>query len=168
MNRPEKSEYAAYFENYIKLVDTGSLTEILQKNKEEMMAFLASLPTDKLDFAYAEGKWTLRQVLQHVADTERVMTYRALTFGRGDTTELPGYDQDVWALHSNSLQSKAQLTHEFVTVRDATISLFNNFDEQQLLNEGVGNRNKVSVRALAYIIAGHQIHHLTILKERYL
>ena len=127
------------------------------------------MPEGTLLYRYAEGKWTIKEVLVHIIDDERIYAYRALRFARNDKTELPGFDQDPYAFYSNAnVRSIESIIEEYEAVRMSTITLFNGFSDDVMLRSGVANNNEVTVRALGYHIAGHELHHLNILKNRYL
>ncbi|HLN97398.1 MAG TPA: DinB family protein [Pyrinomonadaceae bacterium] len=168
--KPEKDEYAPYTISYIGLLpEDGLVLRHLQDNLKTTGAFFRFLPTEKLTYRYAEGKWTVKEILAHVIDDERIYSYRALRFARNDTTELPGFDQDAYAIYSGANERAIEdLLQEFATVRNATVSLFESFDEKALLRKGVASGNIISVRAAAYHIAGHELRHLNVIKERYL
>ena len=166
-----KNEYASYFEQYIQLVikDDKSILQNMQDSQIEFDTILRNLPQEKHEFAYADGKWTLKEVIQHCIDTERVFCYRALCFARNDSTSLPGFDQDIFVANGNANQlNYADLLDEMQTLRKSTIQLYKSFSEEALLRIGVASGNKMSVRALGYLFSGHQLHHLNIVKERYL
>jgi len=130
---------------------------------------MKSIPEDKLYYRYDEGKWTIKEILVHIIDDERIYAYRALRFARKDSTELAGFDQENYAVNSGAnKRSIESILHEFETVRKATISLFESFTDEALTSSGIANGNKVSVRALGYHIAGHEKHHVNIIRERYL
>ena len=164
-----KSEYTSYFEQYIKLVTNNtSIIENLETSQKEFDDFLRKLSKDKHDFSYAEGKWTLKELIQHIIDTERIFCYRALCFARNDKTELPGFDQDIFVDNDNANQRNYyDLLDEMETLRKSTIQLFKSFSDQALLRIGVASGNSISVRALGFLFSGHQLHHLNIVKERY-
>jgi hypothetical protein len=123
---------------------------------------------DKYDYRYAEGKWTIKDIIQHLIDTERVFSYRALRFARKDSTELPGYDENLYADTANGSERKLQeMLTELALVRQSTIMLFKSFSAESLLYTGIASNNVASVRALGFIIIGHQNHHMKIFKERY-
>lgn len=167
--KPNADEYAAYTINYIKLVPDDNLLRHLADNLKATVEFVLGLPADKLAYRYAPGKWTIREVMQHVADTERIFAYRALCFARADKTALQGFDENFYAANSAANERDIKsIMREFVAVRNATISLFDGFDEKVLTRIGTANNNPTSVRALAYQIAGHESHHVNIIKERYL
>ena len=166
-----KNEYAPYFEQYMQLVtkEGKSIIENMQDSQIEFDTILRNLPEEKHNFCYAEGKWTLKELIQHSIDTERVFCYRALCFARNDKTSLPGFDQDIFVDNGNANQLKyTDLLDEMETLRKSTIQLYKSFSEEALLRIGVASGNKMSVRALGYLFSGHQMHHLNIVKERYL
>ncbi|HEX8888948.1 MAG TPA: DinB family protein [Pyrinomonadaceae bacterium] len=170
IEKPAPSEYAPYADRYISLLpDDGLVLKHMKENLKATREFILSLPAEKLNFRYAEGKWTIKEILVHLSDDERIYTYRALRFARHDLTELPGFEQDDYALHSNAnARPVSKILSEFATVRRATISLFNELDDEALMRTGVADGTRVSVRALAYHIAGHELRHVRIIKERYL
>ena len=169
IDRPDGSEYASFYAKYIALVPDGDLVATLETQDQEFRAFVAGLPAEKADFAYAPGKWTVKQMLRHIADAERVFCYRMLSFSRGDQTELPGFDENTWAQHSAVAErSLAELSQELSAVRGATLAMLRNLPVEAPTRRGTANGAEITVRALAWIIAGHQRHHLKILKERYL
>ncbi len=170
ISKPLEGEYAPYASMYIGLLPgDGLILKHLKDNLVTNTDFILSLPEEKLTYRYAEGKWTIKEILVHVADDERIYAYRALRFARNDKTELPGFEQDDYALHSGANERRIEdILEEFATVRNATISLFNSFDDEACQRTGVANGSTVSVRALAYHIAGHELRHINIIKERYL
>jgi uncharacterized damage-inducible protein DinB len=170
IEKPEEAEYAPYAIQYIWLLaDDGLALDYLQKNFESTRAFLLSLPEDKLLYRYAADKWTIKEIVSHIADEERIYTYRALRFARNDTTELPGFDQDVYARYSGANQRTIDdLLDELATVRAATLSFFNGIRDETLTRAGVASGNLMSVRAIAYHIAGHELRHVNIIRERYI
>lgn len=170
IEKPKEGEYATYTIMYIGLLpDDGLLLKHLQDNLQATKNFILSLPVEKLAYRYAEGKWTIKEILVHISDDERIYAYRALRFARNDKTELPGFEQDDYARYAGANErSLDDILEEMTTVRNATISLFNSFDGEALTRAGVANGNIMSVRAAAYHIAGHELHHINIIKERYL
>ena len=168
--KPVTGEYAPYTIMYIGLLpDDGLILKHLEDNQRATAEFLRTLPEDTLTYRYAEGKWTIKEILAHLIDDERIYAYRALRFARNDQTELPGFEQDDYALESGAnKRSLDELLEEFAVVRKSTIALFNSFDEHVLCRSGVASGNVMSVRAAAYHIAGHELRHLKIVKERYL
>ena len=166
-----KTEYHSYFEQYIQLVskDDKSIIENLINSQKNFDTLLRNVPKEKHNFSYAKGKWTLKELIQHIIDTERVFCYRALCFARNDNTSLPGFDQDVFVEHGNANElDYFDLLDEMVVLRKSTIQLFKSFSKEALLRTGISSGNKISVRALGYLFSGHQLHHINIIKERYL
>ena len=166
-----KNEYAPYFEQYIQLVtkENTSIIENLEKSQNNFESLLRDLPKEKHDFSYAEGKWTLKELIQHIIDTERIFCYRALCFARNDKTSLPGFDQDIFVDNDTANERDYyDLLDEMSTLRKSSIQLYKSFSKEALLRIGVASENKMSVRALGYLFSGHQIHHLNVVKERYL
>jgi uncharacterized damage-inducible protein DinB len=170
IEKPKEGEYAPYAIMYIGLLpDDGLVLKHLRDNLEATKKFILALPAEKLAYRYAEGKWTIKEILVHISDDERIYAYRALRFARNDKTELPGFEQDDYARYSRANERDLDdILEELTTVRNATISLFNSFDNDALTRAGVANGHVMSVRAAAYHIAGHELHHINIIKERYL
>jgi len=166
--RPQKSDYAPYYETYIGLVKGDNIVSALETIHSATQTFLKTIPAEKSNFRYAPGKWSVKQVLLHITDCERVFNYRALSIARGDTISLPGFDENTWA--ANSAPEKRTITdvaEEFSLVRQNTIHLFKTFDDEMVSRRGIANNNPVTVLALGYMIAGHEIHHINVMKERY-
>jgi uncharacterized damage-inducible protein DinB len=170
IEKPGDSEYPAYAHIYIDLLpDDGLILNHLEDNLAGTMRLIRSIPEDRLLHRYAEGKWTIKEILGHVVDDERIYLYRGLRFARNDSTELPGFEQDRYAQYSGANQREiGDLLEEFTVVRQSTIAFFNSLDDAALMRTGVADGNRVSVRALAYHIAGHELRHRNIIKERYL
>jgi uncharacterized damage-inducible protein DinB len=170
IEKPCEDEFAPETIMYIGLLpNDGLVLEHLQDNLTTTTDLLLSLPEEKLTYRYAAGKWTIKEILAHLSDDERIYAYRALRFARNDKTELPGFDQDDYTRYSGANQrSLNDLLQEFATVRAATISLFAGFDSDALLRVGVADGRVMSVRAAAYHLAGHEMRHVNIIKERYL
>jgi hypothetical protein len=168
MNRPEASEYADYYANYIAKVPGSDVLSILESQRLQMLQLFAGRSERDGSFRYAPGKWTVKEVLGHITDTERIFTYRALRFARADQTPLPGFEQDDY-VRSGAFGERtlAGLSEEFGAVRSASIGLFRSFKEDVWVRRGMANEKEVTVRALAFITAGHQMHHRIILEERY-
>ena len=168
INRPQPDEYPPFAARYVHLVGNKPILKILEQLQQSTYNLFTNLSADKANYAYAEGKWTIKQVLGHMADSERVFAYRAFAFSR-EAIELPGFDQDVYmektTFNSRSLED---IANEFKTVRQSTLYLFRSLTEEQSTQKGIASGNPVSVRALAYITAGHEMHHIKILEERYL
>ncbi|HET8809445.1 MAG TPA: DinB family protein [Flavobacteriaceae bacterium] len=162
-------EYAPYYRKYIDLVTDISLIEALSNGEVETLAFFKAIPKEKQEFRYAEGKWSPKQVLLHLIDTERVFAYPALQFARADDVEIKGYDQNIFADNSNADErSWNDLLEEYQSVRAASLNLFKSFQEAILKRYGKVDGDFMSVRAAGTIICGHEIHHRNIVRERYL
>lgn len=166
--RPQPGDYLPYFDTYISKVKSDDLLFEFEKNGALTQQFMNTISDEKGDFSYAPEKWTVKQVLLHLADCERVFAYRALTIARGDKTSLPGFDENLWADNSISRErSLKSVIEELLLVRQNTLALFKTFDENTLLRKGIASNNPVNVIALGFIIAGHEIHHINVLKDRY-
>ncbi len=163
-------EFNEYYTQYVNLVgDAEQLVEALRKGKTNTVTFFNSLSREQLEIRYAEGKWTPKEVLLHLIDTERIFTYRALRISRMDTTPLVGFDQDDFVLTSfANNRSISSLLSEYESVREASISLYENLDAERRAIIGTASESPLSPRAAGYITAGHEKHHITIIKERYL
>ena len=162
-------EYAPFYSNYITTLGKVDLHEVLKTSFKDLIKSLKYLPEEKFSYCYAEGKWTIKELIQHITDAERVLSYRALRFSRNDTTDLPGFDEDWYVDNSNGNDRCIEdLLIEFKLVRRSTISLFKSFSTEMLSKTGSANGSEMTVRAIGFIIAGHQTHHLKIIKEKYL
>lgn len=167
--RPGASEYAPYYANYISLVPEGDVTAILNRQLEDTLTQLRAISETQAGTRYAPGKWSIKEVVGHVTDTERIFAYRALRFARGDQTPLSGFEQDDYVRNANfDALHLSDLASEFEHVRRATLYMFRAFDAAVWTRRGVANGAEVSVRALGYIIAGHETHHMQIISTRYL
>lgn len=159
----------AFYKGYVKLVTHPDVIQALRISGYRTMEIIHSIPEAKSDFRYADGKWTVREVLCHMLDAERIFTYRALRFARNDKTPLSGFDENAYAAHLNAEgRSLAQIGDEMEHLRTATVDLFKSFTPEMLTRKGTANNNELSVGALGIIIAGHETHHGKVLKERYL
>jgi hypothetical protein len=168
MNRPEAGEFADYYANYIAKVPGSDVLSVLESQRLQMLQLFAGRSERDGSFRYAPGKWTVKEVLGHISDTERIFTYRALRIARGDQTPLPGFEQDDFVKNGAfSERTLAGLAEEFAMVRGASLALFRSFPQEAWLRRGVASQKEVTVRALAFITAGHQIHHRIVLEERY-
>ena len=169
ITRPNSNEHHEYYGRYISKVPEGDLISLLRDQARETDALLRGLSEDRANYAYAPGKWTVKEVVGHLSDGERVFAYRALTVARNDKTPLPSFDENAWAAESNaSSRSLADLLDEFQAVRAATIQLAKGMDPEHAARIGTASGNPISPRALLYIAAGHERHHVDLLKERYL
>ena len=166
--RPNKNDYAPYYEGYINLVKGDDIHKILTAQSIETQGVLNSFSETLGNYAYAEGKWTVKEVVGHLIDTERVMAYRAMCIARGEKQLLPGFDQDAYVKTGNfNKRELFDLNYEFRLLRELNLLLSKGFDEEILQRRGVANNNEVTVLGLLYIIAGHEKHHMNILQERY-
>lgn len=170
ISKPQKGEYAPYAIMYIDLLpDDGQVLQHLHDNFKRMEELIRPLPDDKLITPCAPGEWTIKEILTHIVDDERIYVYRALRFARNDRTELPGFNQDDYVRYSGAnARALDDIIEEYRVVRLATITLFNHLDDAALLRAGVANDHLMSVRAAAYHIAGHELHHLHSIQENYL
>jgi uncharacterized damage-inducible protein DinB len=170
IEKPQAGEYPAYADSYISLLpNDGMILKHLAENLASTRKFIASVPKTRLLYRYAEGKWTIKEILGHIVDDERIYVYRALRFARNDSTELPAFEQDHFARYSEAnKRDVGDLLDEFTLVRRATIAFFQSLDDAALQRSGVAEGRRSSVRALAYHIAGHELRHMNIIKERYL
>jgi hypothetical protein len=160
---------AEFYQNYIAKAPDKNVVKALEKNARNCRKLLKKIPKKKHDYAYAEGKWTIRELVQHMVDAERVFSYRATSIARKDPTPLPSFDENVWAVNSQANnRGWKELIEEFRFLREANELLFDSFTEEQLRSIGVASNKEINVLALGYIIAGHAEHHLGIIKERYL
>lgn len=164
------NEYATFYANYIAQVsDEYTLIEELEISLHRFIKFVQDIPMDKFDYRYAEGKWTIKDIIQHLIDAERIFAYRALRFARNDKTNLPGFEENDYVNEANAnKRSIMELLTELSAVRHATIYLFKTFNDEHLKRVGVASNNEMSVRALGFVIIGHQNHHQQIFVERYL
>lgn len=167
--RPTIGEYAEYFEPYIQLVPEGEVVSLLQAQPELAVRQLGHCTEEQGDFRYAEGKWSLKEVLGHITDTERVMSYRLLRIARGDTTPLPSFEESLFVSNAHFGRfTISALLGDFATVRQSTLALVRQLEDDAWLRIGNASDKNVSARALAYIMAGHANHHFNIIRERYL
>ena len=163
------SEYHKFYHSYIKVAGEDELITALERGRDDFVAFLKAIPVGKLSYSYASNKWTIAEVVQHLIDAERVFQYRALRFARNDDTPLPGFDQDSYVPQSRANERTGDaICEEFVAVRNSTLALFKSFNEEELLRIGTASDAPMSVRALGFVICGHQAHHKKIIAERYL
>jgi hypothetical protein len=166
--RPQPGEYAPYYDRYISLVQGEDILDTLDQQRRQTMLLLSGRNDEDGDFRYAPDKWSAKEVLGHVCDTERIFAYRALRISRADATPVEGFEQDDYVQNGPFAQRPlADLVEDFIAVRRATLSLLRNLDEAAWSRRGIANKNEVTVRALAYTIAGHEMHHRRILEEKY-
>lgn len=164
-----KHNFDEYFKYYVSLVEENKIDDALENSLRDTFRLIEGLDEEKGDFAYDTGKWTVKQLLCHLVDTERIFCNRALRFARNDHTELPGYDHDDYVNYDNSSnRTLTDILEELKAVRLATKLMYNSFSEEMLSRSGVANGKKLTVESIGFIIAGHERHHVKILKERYL
>lgn len=162
------NEFNAYYGTYINKTEGLSLIDDLKSAGEKTISFFENIPLDKLEYRYAEDKWTIKEIIQHLMDAERIFTYRALRIARKDQTPLPGFEQDDYILPSEAnKRSIEDLIHEFKAIKSSTVTLFDSFSDEMLLSLGKASNSPISVRAIGFIIMGHEIHHCDVIKERY-
>lgn len=161
--------FSEYFNYYINLVEDQEVIDVLEKNNSDIKGLFDLLVESQGDYRYAEEKWSIKELLVHLIDTERIFCYRALSFSRNDQTDLPGFDHDDFVKHSHANErSLSDIANEFKAVRKATIYLFKSFNEHMLKAKGTANGNQLTVTAIGYIIVGHAKHHMNVLQEKYL
>lgn len=170
ISKPQPGEYAPYAIMYIDLLpDDGQVLKRLRENLDATQAFIRSFPAEKLAKPCAPGEWTIKEILVHVSDTERIFAYRALRIARGDSTPLSGFEQDDYVPESQANERDIEaILDEYTAVRLATCTLLESFSEDIFMRTGTASENRVSVRGLAYIIAGHELHHVQSIRENYL
>ncbi|MGY1462634.1 DinB family protein [Bacillus toyonensis] len=161
--RPDANEYNPYYSTYINLIPNGDIIRILEQQMKETNLLLKDIPDSEGHFRYAPNKWSIKEVIGHIVDTERIMAYRLLSIARGETAELPGYNDDMYVL-----RTAQDLLENLTVVRQSTVHLLKSLDKEAWLQRGIANNSEVTVLALANIIAGHELHHRQIIKERYL
>lgn len=165
----DTTEYAPYYEPYVKRVPNGDIIEILSSQSEDTANLISDLNEEQAMHRYGEGKWSVKEVIGHFTDTERIMAYRLLAIARGDASILPGFDDQAYVKNAHFDQlSLQQLSQNFLSVRQSTIQLLKSLPNEVWTKSGNANGSQVTVRALAYIIAGHELHHRSIIEERYL
>ncbi len=167
--RPAPGECAEYYRGYIDQVPDGDILELLSWSLDETLSTLEEVPPERRDYRYQPGRWTLREVVGHIVDTERIFAYRALRFARADTNELAGMEQDDYVRHGRfERRPWDDLLEEFESLRESNLALFRSFEEEEMDRGGVASGHPVTVRALLWILAGHERHHLGVIREKYL
>lgn len=167
--RPQKQDHIGYFEYYINLVPENDVISALNNNLNSISSFFKSIPSDKADYKYAEGKWTIKQLLNHIIDTERILSYRALRFSRGDNQMVLSFDENLYAENANLSKSDLNLLiEEFETVRKATILQYRQLADKELALKGSSPSGENTVLSIGFMLCGHATHHVNIIKERYL
>ena len=168
-NQLPKNEYSRFNATYIESLDNVNLIEELEICLHDFIRFVHDIPMDKFDYRYAEGKWTIKDIIQHIIDAERIFSYRALRISRNDKTPLPGFEENDYVNNTDANSRTIQsLLTEMAAVRQSTLLLFKSFTEAQLQVMGTASEHQISVRAIGFVIIGHQKHHQRIFKERYL
>ena len=166
--RPKIGDNNPYYDRYISLIGGDDILEVLKEQIKTSENFLKIFTEEQGNYSYTDGKWTVKEVLGHIIDTERIMAYRALAFARNEGQSLPGFEQDDYVTESNfNKRSLVDMINEFRTVRESNIILFKSFDDEIFNRRGKASESEVTVLALIYIIAGHEKHHMKILKEKY-
>jgi len=169
MPKPPLNTIPTFFHRYVNLVQEDEVSTALRNNTGAMFSFLEKIPEEKWSHRYVEGKWSIREIVQHLIDAERIFSYRALCISRGEKQSLPGFEENDYAAASEAdRRSKEELLSEFRSVRDSTEKLFASFSEEQLHKTGVSNNNSISVDAIGFLTVGHGQHHLNVLQERYI
>ena len=167
--KPQANESSEYFKRYINLVETENIVAALKNQLTDIEQFFREWPRNKWDHAYAEGKWTIKEVLIHMMDAERILAYRALRIARNDATSLSGFDQDEFAPFMNAANRTAEsIMGEYRAVRMATIALFENLDDAASSRIGTASNAPASPLAMAFVIAGHELHHMHVIREKYI
>jgi hypothetical protein len=166
--RPEPTEYTTYYDRYISLITGTDILGTLDSQRRQMLLLLCGREESEGNLRYAPDKWSVNEVLGHVCDTERIFAYRALRISRGDRTPIEGFEQDDYVRNAPfANRPLAEVIEDYIAIRRATLTLLRNLDEQAWLRRGIANKNEVSVRAIAYLTAGHELHHRRILEEKY-
>ncbi len=169
MPRPQPTDAAQFYHHYIGLVKAGSAAEAVKKHSAEILDFYSGLPDAKADFAYAEGKWTIKELLLHVIDAERVFSYRCMRIARNDATPLPGFDENAYTANAQAANRTFEsLKEEFAALRRASDIFVATLSEDQLQRNGTASNNPITANAVAFIMYGHLLHHINIIRERYL
>lgn len=166
--RPASDEYTSYQNQYVSIVPDGNIIDLLERQQQETVDYYSKLNEQQALYRYAEGKWSLKEVLGHIADTEAIMSYRLLRIARGDRTALPGFEQDDYMEPASfDTLSNEELLERYTSIRRSTLSLLRTLPVNAPARRGIVINHEISVNALAYIISGHELHHLNIIRERY-
>jgi len=166
--RPDINKVPNFYQRYVELIENENIVKDLETGRSDLLSLYESISEQSANYAYAPDKWTIKEILMHLIDTERVMSYRAMRFARKDETALPGFDQDVFVNNTNpDLYQLQDLVAEYKAVRQSTILLFKNMPEANLSHSGTASGHPITVLTLAFIIAGHEKHHLAVIRERY-
>jgi uncharacterized damage-inducible protein DinB len=169
LQKPAPTEYPAYFETYLKRLPDTDILAFLSEQVETLINLFENMPEANAEKGYAEGKWSLKELLQHMLDTERIMAYRAICFSRGEESMLPGFEEDGYAANSNANRRALEdILAEYRMLRQSTIALFKSFSSEMLMRTGNANNAQYNVRSIAWVIAAHENHHMNIIQTRYL
>lgn len=170
MRKPLPGEYAEYYHKYINQIPDGNIVDYLNSQLSEVESFLKTIPEEKSFYKYSKDKWSIKEVLGHILDCERIFSYRMLRFSRKDTeNSLPGFEENSYIENSNYTNAQfAELIEEYVYLRKSILLMLRGFSEEMWTRKGIASNNPVTVRAIAYILAGHTLHHISIIKERYM
>ncbi len=169
MHKPRSNEYPSYYNRYINLIDSDDILTVLESQKQEMSDLLNSFGEEAAAFRFAPDKWSVKEVIGHIIDVERIFVYRALRFARNDKTPLPEFDQEDYIKYANfDTRTLIDIADEFRTVRDSTLSMFLSFKDEIFSREGTASGFKFTVRAIPFIIAGHEVHHRHVIQEKYM
>ena len=169
MERPAENEYAPYYQKYVSLIPNGNILQMMEKQNEQFCEFLAQFDEERANYSYEDGKWTLKEVIGHLIDVELVFMYRALRFSRNDKESLHGFEQDDFIANSDfSKLTLSELVEQFYHMRKAAIPMFNSFTDEMCNRKGKASDSSFSVKAIAYIMVGHVIHHMKIIHSKYL
>jgi uncharacterized damage-inducible protein DinB len=167
--KPNKGDYPEYAQKYIDLIEGDDIIWILHQTSKEMSDVINSFPQSKGDYSYAEGKWTVKQVIGHLSDTDRIFAYRALAIARNETQPLPSFDQDLYVEKGNfNSKTLAEISYEYRLTRESNLLLYRSFEKSVYQNRGIAAGSEVTVLGILFMVAGHQKHHINILKEKYL
>lgn len=169
MDRPTPEEYPEYYNQYLNLVKEGDIINILEEQSLYVQKFIASIPEEKGDSTYGFGKWTIKEIFGHLIDSERILTYRALRIARRDKQPLPGYEQDDYIKNAKYYRKTLkEIADEMLLLRAANLKFFQSFDSEDMIQRGVANDQELTVRAILYILAGHELYHINFIKDNYL
>ena len=169
MERPAESEYAPYYKKYVSLISKGNILQVMEKQNEQFCEFLAQFDEERANYRYAKGKWSIKEVIAHLIDVELVFLYRALRFSRNDKASLHGFEQDEFIANGDfSKLTLSELVEQFYHMRKATIPMFSAFTDEMWSRKGTASNNSFTVRAIAYIMAGHVIHHMRVIHQKYM
>lgn len=169
MAKVDLTRIPSHYHRYVERIQNEELNEAFKSHENDLLKVLQKLPVEKWDYRYAEGKWSVKELVQHLIDSERIFCYRALCIARKEKASLPGFDENAYAIASKADQrSKDELMNELAIVQKGSTLLFQSFSNEQLEEEGIANKNKVYVKGIGFILIGHVLHHLSILNERYI